>query len=160
MSIEARPFVMQQCCLGINPMKNEICGRRHKKKNEEYPTRLFWLTKAKALQSKAKQMKEANLFCTFRAAVTNKSFPIADAVIRLEAEDCQWPMPVRRSLSRSMYVLFLLKLKEKNSVFISATGNSDIYIFSFHFTCIPDVWVRLSPSSDQAEDPSLASALA
>ncbi|KZS10822.1 Uncharacterized protein APZ42_024612 [Daphnia magna] len=130
------------------------------KKNEEYPTRLFWLTKAKALQSKAKQMKEANLFCTFRAAVTNKSFPIADAVIRLEAEDCQWPMPVRRSLSRSMYVLFLLKLKEKNSVFISATENSDIYIFSFHFTCIPDVWVRLSPSSDQAENPSLASALA
>lgn len=160
MSIEARPFVMQQCCLGINPMKNEICGHRHKKKNEEYPTRLFWLTKAKALQSKAKQMKEANLFCTFRAAVTNKSFPIADAVIRLEAEDCQWPMPVRRSLSRSMYVLFLLKLKEKNSVFISATENSDIYIFSFHFTCIPDVWVRLSPSSDQAENPSLASALA
>lgn len=131
-----------------------------KKKNEEYPTRLLWLTKAKALQSKAKQMKEANLFCTFRAAVTNKSFPIADAVIRLEAEDCQWPMPVRRSLSRSMYVLFLLKLKEKNSVFISATENSDIYIFSFHFTCIPDVWVRLRPSSDQAEDPSLASALA
>lgn len=85
------------------------------KKNEEYPTRLFWLTKAKALQSKAKQMKEANLFCTFRAAVTNKSFPIADAVIRLEAEDCQWPMPVRRSLSRSMYVLFLLKLKEKTA---------------------------------------------
>lgn len=52
------------------------------------------------------------------------------------------------------------EIKRKNSVFKSATENSDIYVFSFHFTCIPDVWVRLSPSSDQAENPSLASALA